>query len=221
MSQQINLFNPIFLKQQKHFSAKTMAEALGLILIGAILLSVYTNFQLSSLKKDAESASAQLKLAQAQLTKVTTEVATQQKSKSLEDDIHKTESEVASLQQVFNILKKGEFGNTKGYSEYWRAFSRQIVDGIWLTGISISGAGNEIGIDGKALSPELVPMYINRLRREPVMQGKSFATLEMQVPQVDAAGSDAAKQKVSAGYLDFSLQSAGLNEPSNLPGATK
>jgi len=221
VSQQINLFNPIFLKQQKHFSAKTMAEALGLILIGAILLSVYTNFQLSSLKKDAESASAQLKLAQAQLTKVTTEVATQQKSKSLEDDIHKTESEVASLQQVFNILKKGEFGNTKGYSEYWRAFSRQIVDGIWLTGISISGAGNEIGIDGKALSPELVPMYINRLRREPVMQGKSFATLEMQVPQVDAAGSDAAKQKVSAGYLDFSLQSAGLNEPSNLPGATK
>jgi hypothetical protein len=64
-------------------------------------------------------------------------------------------------------------------------------------------------------------MYINRLKREPVMQGKSFATLEMQVPQVDAAGSDAAKQKVSAGYLDFSLQSAGLNEPSNLPGATK
>lgn len=218
MNQQINLFNPIFLKTQKHFSATTMAQALGLILIGAILLSIYSNLQLSALKKEADSTSAQLKVAQAQLAKVTTEFAMQQKSKSLEDDIRKTELEVKSLQQVFDILKKGEFGNTKGYAEYWRAFSRQIVSGVWLTGISIYGAGNEIGIEGRALSPELVPTYINRLKREPVMQGKSFATLEMQVPQNDVVG-NAVGQKVSAGYLNFSLRSSGLTEPPNFPGA--
>ena len=31
MSQQINLFNPIFMKQKKYFSVTTMLQALGLI----------------------------------------------------------------------------------------------------------------------------------------------------------------------------------------------
>ncbi len=34
MSQQINLFNPLFLKRRKHFSAVTMAQALGVLIVG-------------------------------------------------------------------------------------------------------------------------------------------------------------------------------------------
>jgi hypothetical protein len=33
VSQQINLFNPIFLKQERYFSAKTMLESLLLMLV--------------------------------------------------------------------------------------------------------------------------------------------------------------------------------------------
>ena len=41
MSQQINLFNPIFLKQQKYFSARTMAIALGVIAQSIGLIAVF------------------------------------------------------------------------------------------------------------------------------------------------------------------------------------
>ena len=34
MSQQINLFNPLFLEKKKYFSAVTMTQALGLIVLG-------------------------------------------------------------------------------------------------------------------------------------------------------------------------------------------
>ena len=37
MSQQINLFNPIFLKQKKTFSAVNMLDALALLLVGVAL----------------------------------------------------------------------------------------------------------------------------------------------------------------------------------------
>ena len=215
MSQQINLFNPIFLKQKKYFSALTMVQALGLLLLGSLLLIGFTTYQVSSLAKEVATTSAQLVQAQAQLTKITSDYAPRTKSKPLDDDIQKTEMEVKSLQQVFDILKVGDFGNTKGYSEYMRAFSREIVAGIWLTGFSIHGAGNEIGLQGRAVRPELVPAYIGRLKNEPVMHGKSFATLEMQVPQVEqtrqgeTVGAAGVTQRGPAGYIEFSLQSSG------------
>jgi hypothetical protein len=78
---------------------------------------------------------------------------------------------------------------------------------VWLTDVTLSGAGNEIGLQGRALRPELVPLYVNRLKNEAVMQGKSFGTLEMQVPQEAAAPSGAAKAKPAslAGYIEFNL----------------
>ena len=41
MSQQINLFNPIFLKQKKYFSVVTMLQALLLIVLGSMLFFAY------------------------------------------------------------------------------------------------------------------------------------------------------------------------------------
>ena len=66
MSQQINLFNPIFLKQEKHFSALTMAQGLGAIFLAAILFTAYTAYQLSSLQAEQKSVTAQLQLAKNQ-----------------------------------------------------------------------------------------------------------------------------------------------------------
>ncbi len=222
MSQQINLFNPLLRKQKKHFSAINMAQALGLILAGSAVLAAYTNQQLSGLSAQLAATGAQLDLAKAQLVKVNAQFGPQQKARPLQDEIKKTEAEVKAQQQVFDILQKGELGNTKGYAEYLRAFSRQIVGGLWLTGFSLYGAGNEIGLQGRALQPELVPAYISRLKREPVMLGKAFSILEMRVPQVhqivkgDAAS---AKQLVPAAYIEFSLQSAETTKDAANPSA--
>jgi hypothetical protein len=208
VSQQINLFNPIFLKQKKYFSAVAMVQALGLVLLGSILLVFYTKYQLGLLEREAISVSGQLVTVQSQLAKVTAEYAPRQNSKSFDDQIRAAETEVRSLQQVSDVLKNGELGNTKGYSEYLRAFSRQIVNGLWLTDISLVGAGNEIGIKGRTVNPALVPAYISRLKHEPSMQGKSFATLEMQVPQADPTKTDSGAKPKAAGYIEFNLQSS-------------
>jgi Tfp pilus assembly protein PilN len=213
VSQQINLFNPIFLKQKKYFSAVTMAQALGLILFGVILLGGYINFQLSSLLNEAEATTAQLKATQSQLAQVTAAYGPRKKSETLEAEVRKTEEEIKSLQRVSDILQRGEFGNTKGFAEYLRALSRQVVNGVWLTGFSVQGAGNDIEIKGRALQPELVPAYLNRLKHEQIMQGKSFSTLEMLTPVEPTAKDNASggKTLAPAGYVEFSLQSSGFS----------
>lgn len=212
MSQQINLFNPVFRQQKKYLSALTIAQALGLILLGLVVLAGYVSYRSSQLTAQAAAVEAQLKAAQDQLAKVTIAFAPRQKSKELEQEIHRIEAEMQSLQKVADILQAGELGNTKGYASYFRAFSRQIVDGLWLTGFGIHGAGTEIELQGRALRPELIPVYINRLKNEQVLQGKSFSNLEMHVPQAapDRAGEAANKPAVAVNYIQFSLQSTGL-----------
>lgn len=211
MSQQINLFNPIFLKQKKYFSAVAMLQALGLIVLGAVCISVYSGYQSSSVSKEEASTFAQLIVVQAELNKVNVAYAPHPNNQTIEDSVTKTGLEVKSLQQVFDTLEKGDIGNTKGYSAYLSAFSRQIVDGLWLTGFSIIGAGNEMDLRGRALRPELVPYYIGRLKNETVMQGKTFSALNIHAPQIAASNNDhEGRSSIAAPYVEFDLRSSGI-----------
>lgn len=207
MSQQINLFNPIFRQQKKYLSAVTMAQALGLIFLGAVLLTLYAGYRSSRLGAEAVVTSSQLQAAQVQLGQVTATFPPRKKSEILEAQIKKVEEEMASLQKAADILRDGKFGSTAGHAEYMRAFARQIVDGVWLTGFSIDGS--EIGLQGRAVRPELVPAYINRLKQETVLQGKSFSALHMQVPPATQVPGEAGNGNaaVAANFVEFNLQS--------------
>ena len=210
MSRQINLYNPIFLKQKKYFSAATMVQGLGLILIGLLLLVAYAQLQLSIRTKQAADSAALLLKTKAQLITINSKFAPLQSDPVLDLEIKDTESEIQSVEHVFDALKSGEFGDTKGYSSYFRAFARQIVDGLWLTGITIYGAGHDINLSGRTSKPELVPVYLTKLKREPEMQGKSFAALDMKIPKLDPSPeSDAkpGKTPAFAPYIEFNLQS--------------
>jgi hypothetical protein len=223
VSQQINLFNPIFLKQKKYFSAVTMVQGLGLILLGCALLVAYADFQVSLRTREAAVSSAQLLKTKGQLITISAQFAPHQSDPALDKEIKDTEADIKSVQGVFDALQSGEFGNTKGYSGYFSAFSRQIVDGLWLTGISIYGAGHDINLSGRTLNPELVPAYLARLRRETEMQGKSFATLEMQTPKIEPPPSTdpktAPKVATLAPYIEFSLQSSDDADKTAVAGA--
>lgn len=212
MSQQINLFNPVFLKQKKYFSTLTMAQALGLILAGALVLVAYAKYELTHLTKEADRLKLQLNTVQTQLTTVSAEIAAKRSNKTLENEIRKVETEIRAQKMALSTLRDGDFGNTSGYSEYMKAFARQIINGLWLTGFSISGAGADIQLQGRALQPELVPIYINRLKQEPAMQGKSFATLAMQVPQVELTEKTdqrvASPKQGPASFIEFTLKSS-------------
>lgn len=200
MSQQINLFNPIFMKQKKYFSAVTMLQALGLIIVGSALFYAYAAYQVSQMSRQAEETAKRYAKEQNQLTRYASEYSPQQSMQQLEAEVHRLNGEVTTQQNLIATLKSGAIGNTTGYSAYLRAFARQVVPGLWLTGFNIQGDGAQISLQGGVLKPSLVPAYIQRLNREKVMRGKSFAALQMKRP-------DTKPGKPTARYLEFKLQS--------------
>jgi hypothetical protein len=222
VSQQINLFNPIFLKQKKIFTALPMAEALGLIVAGALLLTWYAGRSVAELERSANAGKALLADREQRLVKANAQFAPRPKNPALAAELAQAEAERKALHDVSSVLQGGALGNTAGYAEYFRAFSRQNVNGLWLTGLTISGAGNDIGVQGRAMQPTLIPNYIARLTGERVMHGKTFASLnigrpDLQIQAVPAAAAapapvpatatPVAPAAMTAPFVEFSLQS--------------
>ena len=207
MSQQINLFSEGLLKKRKiRYSVTTMLQVLGLIVVGAVLIYGYLVYQTGVLAAQAAESEKKLASEQARLNKLTSELTPQQGSAQLETEIKKAEAQLKARQDMVEALKQGGvIGSTEGYSEYMRAFARQSVKGLWLTGFKIVGAGTEMEITGRTVRAELVPIFVQRLSGEPVMKGRQFASLRISLPQ---QATSAAKPAGNVPFLDFILRSA-------------
>ncbi len=202
MSQQINLFNPQLLRQKQYFSVLTMLQALALILLGSALFYAYAVYQVQLLTQQSEEAAKRYAAEQARLARYAENFSPQQSQQLLEGELKKLEAQAVVQRELIATLKSGAIGNTSGYSEYMRAFARQTISGLWLTGFSINGDAVQMSMNGGALNPELVPGYIKRLSQEKVMRGKEFAALQMWQHKAES-GKPAGRQ-----YLEFTLQSA-------------
>lgn len=207
MSQQINLFNPIFMKQRKYFSLLTMLQALGMIIAGSLIFYGYAIYQVDQLKLQSEENTKRFNSEQMRLARSVEEFSPQKSSQSLQDDVQHLERQTAVQNEIIETLKSGAVGNTTGYSEYMRAFSRQLVQGLWLTGFKVSGDASQISLSGGVLDPESLPAYIQRLGRERIMKGKTFSTLIMQQPKVDQ-GTGQKVVSAAAPYVEFTLFSS-------------
>lgn len=205
MSQQINLFNPIFLKQKKYFSVQAMLQALGLIVLGSGLFYGYALYQIGQLSKQAEEMNKRYASEQTRLANFAKEFSPQRSSQILEEEQKSLEAQASAQEALLNLLKSGAIGNTEGYSEYLRAFARQSISGMWLTAFEITGDGAQMSLNGAVLNPQMVPSYIQRLSKEKIMHGKTFATLQMQQPKKEA-------ERAVPRYVEFSLRSAPAGE---------
>lgn len=223
MSGQINLFNPIFLKTKKVFSAVALVQAFGLVFFGAVLVLIYAAYQSKELNKNADIMTAQLHAAEAQVAKLRALAAPPGANVALQNSLAKLEADIKNRQKIATILQKSDFGNTTGYSAYMVAFARQIPAGLWLTGFNITGGGNEIALQGRSLKPELVPSYVSQLKLEAIMQGKSFSALHMQLPPIATANlqgkTDSGKTVEYASYVEFDLRSSDTAEKNSPSGA--
>jgi len=214
VSQQINLYNPLFLKQEKHFSARTMAQALGVIAIGLAALYGYAMLETAKTERTARQQREQLASQRDQLVKLGTQVATQGASKALEAEVAKAEADTRTRQATLEALNAGELGNTAGFSDFFAAFGRKAMPGVWLTGFNIGDAGNELVVQGRALQAELVPTYLRALNSEPMMRGRSV--VEMKLVAKEVAGSVDVTTKARGApdrYVEFTLVAPRARQP--------
>jgi hypothetical protein len=206
MSQQINLYNPQFLKQEKHFSARTIVQALGVIVLGLGAFYVYALVQTRAAERLALDTAAQVSIQREQFTGLAAKFSPESRNKALEAEVARLEAELKARQEVLAVLGTGELGNTTGFSEFLAALGRQALPGVWLTGLNIGESGNDLQVQGRALRPDLVPAYLKALNKEPMMRGRSVTEMKLAAKSAPpVAAGDAGKPAGPPQFVEFSL----------------
>jgi hypothetical protein len=217
MSQNINLFGPAFRKQRQLVTMNLLAVCLAITLLALAAILTVLEMDVRGLTEELRAAEALLKAQQGYVAKLQADATVRKAGAQLDAETTRLENELKLARESMDALKSGVIGTQEGFAEYLRAFSRQSVNGLWLTGLTI-GRGGEVEIHGRVVSPDLVPSYIQRLNREKVLAGRSFARLEMVQPKPEPEkGKDKDKDKDKdketkkariPRYLEFSLATA-------------
>ena len=233
MSQQINLFNPLFRKRGFSFTSSA-ALLYGLIIATAAgsAAALYQHVRVRQVAAAAQTVEQHHKAMTARFDKIRADLSQQKPNAQLEAQLAELDMQLKGRQEIIETLNSGVVGNSSGFSEYMRAFSHLNVNGLWLTGFEIARGGNDLVIQGRTLSADLVGTYINQLNREIPLQNRPFAAMRINQPPAEpadqtkaetaaagkpGAGTPAAKsaqdtKMTAAGprYLEFSISTMDL-----------
>jgi hypothetical protein len=179
MNQQINLYQPMFRKQKVVFSAVAMLQTSLFFVVVFASLYAYQSIKLKPYQQQLVNIDKELINLNNQVTALEKAQASKSKNKLLENEIAKLTKQMGQKERIAEILGSRSFGNTGGFSTYLASFARGHVEGTWLTDVNIKAGGSLLGLKGKTLSSELVPIYLQKLAEEKQLQGSSFNVMEL------------------------------------------
>lgn len=210
MSQYINLLGPAFRRQRQLLTLNRAAQFVAIVLVTMVAVQAYESHRVDGLREELASAQGLLK-AQNVYTSRLKDDGAQKGNTVLAADIQRLEAELKSARASMAVLEGSALGNRDGFARYMQAFSRQSLEGLWLTGFSVGGGG-EVAIQGRVVKAELLPEYIQRLNGEPALKGRAFSTLDVHRPApppvVAAEPGKPAAPPAAPRYLEFALSTS-------------
>ena len=204
MSQQVNLYHPIFRKQEKKFSALTMLQAAVLVLAGILMMYGYSVWQVRSLRSQAGQIEEQYRAVTRQIDDMSRQLALRQVNPRYAKEVERLQGRIQAVQYIRELARHDYFFGGDGYSNYFIAFARQSVSGLWLTGFTVTGAGEQLSLEGRTEVPERVPEYLQKLSSEKLLTGTEFDAFQITRPEN-------ADRKGLAGYVEFSVRTRDAN----------
>lgn len=197
--QQINLYQP------ERYAAPRLAAAnalLAVIVVSVALVALYYGFgswQLNNARGDLAHAKTLVGELGKRSDSLTQLVKQRKPSVALESKAKRLEQDLAAKRMVLNLLTGDSAGNRVGFSGHLEGLARRPLKGLWLTGISIENGGRHLALRGNALSPDLLPRYLELLSEEKAFAGQEFQTLQMERPTPDAPAVEFQLRTVPAG----------------------
>ena len=207
MNQQVNLYHPIFRKEEKKFSAATMLQAGLIVLTGVAVMYGYAAWRTHALHAQQQDINAQYVAALARLNEVSTKLPIRPAGMRLEQDVRDLERRIEAIRAIRTVARRDLFKGNAGYSDLLLALARQSTAGLWITGLTIRGAGDSVVLAGRTQSAELVPGYLQRLANERTLAGQQFEIFQMvrpvRIPADDVKKTEAVLQP----YIEFEVRS--------------
>ena len=187
ITQQVNLFQPIFRKERKLLSFQVLWQGCAAVLVVLMMMYGWGMQQTLRLKSELAQQEKQQQAFAQQLVDVSAQLAGMKTDTAPQLVLANLERELVARQKVVDALTRVRDTYTQGVSTYLESFSRQMPKGVWLTGFTVQAGGEGLIIRGSSLKPELVPTFLDHLSTENTLMGTQFGLLQIQRETPDAS----------------------------------
>lgn len=173
MSQQLNLVNAALLPPKPFFQFASMMLSLGVMLVVLVAFAVLVFSQLATYEGAAVQSAQRVTAKQAQIAALEQATGQRVASPRLLEEQSAVMAEGQRLQQLAGQL--GQLGGQEALrsrAEMLFALAARPANGVWLTAIDVSG--ERIALDGKTLSAERLPPWLEQIRQTPAFAGQRF-----------------------------------------------
>ncbi len=177
MYQQINLYQPVFRKQLKVFSASTLAQIAAAVLILLLIILAHARWTLAGMEKSALTLQQQLSSLQGRVDALEAGYQTPD-TLALDSEIEQLRADIHQRNDLLSRFDRLAVQHRAGFAGQFSVLAEQRIPGLWLEGIRISGTG-QIELRGITLDPKLVPVYVQQLAKRPDLSDDSFETLSI------------------------------------------
>ncbi|HHJ13383.1 MAG TPA: hypothetical protein ENJ79_03275 [Gammaproteobacteria bacterium] len=177
MQQEINLYQPVFRKQHKVFSAATLAQMLAAVVLLLALLVVHAAWSLRDMRASAAALAQQLAVQHAQLSAHEQRLRTPD-TQAIDREIEALDTRIEQRQDLLSRFDTLALQTNQGFGARFRALASLHRPGLWLDSIHMDGRGH-IELHGQALEARLVPDYQQRLNHDPLLGRQAFQTVRI------------------------------------------
>lgn len=193
--------------------------ALAMIAAAVVCIALATGWARSAASRLApisEQGAAALQARQATMQASAEAAAAKKPDGAMQSAVADAQRTLLQRRAALQMLAASPIDREGGFAARLEALARQSVDGLWLTGMVLHQ--DDVLLKGRALQPQLIPVYVQRLDREPSLQGRAFKALEVVRPIDKAAHAASAAEDGSVAaaaprtaYVEFTLSGAAID----------
>ena len=207
--QQIDLYTAELRPRKVLLPLEQILFFTGLLLLVLLVLSIaLTSVQTSQLEAMTQLEKQDQALQQ-EFDAKESELALLKRDESLVRLNERRQQQLASREKLLDALDRVAVRDTQGFSEFMLSLARQADSGLWLSRIVLSARNESMLLAGTAYQADSVPAYLERLKAEPVFNGRSFTTFSL------------SQNERKKSWLDFELQAQAKAEASILLGQSE
>ena len=177
MHQQINLYQPVFRRQHKVFSAVTLAQMVAVVLVLLLAILGHTRWTLAGMQDSAATLQQQHAHLQAQMVSLE-EAQRTPDTEAVDAEIEQLSSSIEQRQALLAQFAQLALQHQHGFSSHFKILAEQHLPGLWLDGVTVNAQG-EIEVRGTALEEKLVPVYLQGLAKRRDLSATAFETVAM------------------------------------------
>jgi len=177
MYQQINLFQPVFRKQEKVFGAATLLQIAAAVLLLLLTIFGHARWTLAGMNRTAQTLEQQVEKLTGQLAALEASTRTPDTA-ALDSEITRLHSNIEQRNNLLVQFDQLVTQHENGFATRFEALASEHVPGLWLEGVMID-RDNHVELRGIALDAKLVPLFLQQLERRRDLSAKPFETVSV------------------------------------------